>query len=89
MAERVEVLQAVNEERHFQDVKWGTIEATGGHSIAEWVLLIESELNEAKEAVVKGGHGRNSVKHELIQVAALVFAALEQHGLEEVTGRAL
>jgi len=46
-------------------------------------------LNEVKSALLKGGEGRNSVKSELIQVAALCFAALEQHGLEDSKGRGL
>jgi hypothetical protein len=53
------------------------------------MILIESELEEAKRAIVKGGKGRDSWRQELIQVAALCCAALEQHGLEDEERREL
>lgn len=75
-----DVVQAVAEERMFQDEKHGSIQESP-HEIGSWVLLIEAELNEVKSALIKGGFGRDSYRSELIQVAALCFAALEQHGL--------
>ena len=42
-----------------------------------------------KHAIIKGGQGRNGLRSELVQVAALCFAALEQHGLDEQAGRAI
>lgn len=48
--------------------------------MGEWILLMESELAEAKHALIKGGRGRDTVRHEIIQVGALCVAALEQHG---------
>jgi len=77
---KTQVLNAVLEERDFQDQKWGPIDENP-HDMGTWLLLIESELNEAKLAAVKGGDGRNAVRHELIQVAALCMATLENHGL--------
>lgn len=78
------VVEAVAAERRFQDTKHGT----DPHELGTWVLLIEAELNEAKAALIKGGEGRNSVRSELIQVAALCFATLEQYGTHSVhTGR--
>lgn len=74
------VYEAFDYERQFQDDKWGDISASGGHSLAEWVMLIEAEVQEAKEACIKGGVGRDSLRSELIQIGALVCAALEQHG---------
>lgn len=71
---------AVESERRFQDEKWGPIEEHG-HSLAEWVLIAEAELAEAKQAVIKGGSGRNSVRAEIIQTMAVLRAALEQHGV--------
>ena len=75
------VVNYVAAERVFQDGKWGRIE-DNPHELGVWILLIEAELAEAKEALIKGGEGRNGVRAELIQVAALCFAALEQHGIE-------
>lgn len=77
MTSKTDVINAILEERDFQDQKHNT----SHHGMGTWLLLIESELDEAKLAAVKGGKGRNSVRHELIQVAALCVAALEDHGL--------
>lgn len=80
---------AVDLERKFQDDKWGPIEEKG-HSLAEWVLIAEAELAEAKQAVIKGGSGRNSVRSEIIQTMAVLRAALEQHGVvDDHDGRQL
>lgn len=75
------VIGAVHKERQFQDAKWGTVDERP-HSLAEWVLIAEAELEEAKHAVIKGGSGRNSVRSEMVQVMAVLQAALEQHGIE-------
>lgn len=77
----LEVIAAnIGAERRFQDNKWGPIDVAG-HSLAEWVLIAEAELAEAKQAVIKGGSGRNSVRSEIIQTMAVLHAALEQHGV--------
>lgn len=78
---RTAILSEVIAEREFQDLKHGTITAEGGHTLGEWLLIAESELNEAKTALIKGGTGRNSLRSEMIQVVATLFAALEQHGI--------
>lgn len=84
-----EIISAVHKERLFQDAKWGSI-CDNPHSLAEWVLIAESELAEAKLAVIKGGSGRNSVRAEIIQTMAVLQAALEQHGvIDDHDGRAL
>lgn len=77
MSSKTDIISAVLEERDFQDQK----HRTSHHGMGTWLLLIESELEEAKLAAVKGGSGRNSVRHELVQVAALCMAALEDHNL--------
>lgn len=80
-ATRHEVIVALSQERVFQDSKHGSIHQEP-HTPAGWMLLIEAELHEARNAVIKGGLGRDSWRHELVQVAALCIAALEQHGLQ-------
>ncbi len=80
---REEVYIALDDERDYGDHKHGPITGTGGHSLGEWVILAEAELAEAKLALIKGGKGRNSLRSELLQVAAVCVAALEQHGLVE------
>ena len=74
------VVAAVEQERIFQDSKFGALFEGGEHTCGEWVLLIEDELREAKQALIKGGTGRNSLRSEVVQMAALCFAMLEQHG---------
>lgn len=63
------------------------IQGPGGHELGTWLIILEKELEEAKVAAVHGGSkatsGRNSIRSELIQCAAVCVAALEQHGLEE------
>lgn len=95
-----EILAAIMKERKFQDEKYGPvrIEQTlngnymsksgpGGHDLGTWVVILESELDECKSALVHGGSkrasGRDTARQELIQLAAVCVAALEQHGLEE------
>ena len=83
-----EVNQHVEVERMFQDSKHGPIEQHS-HTIGEWILILESELAEAKVALIKGGTGRDSVLQEVLQVAAVAVACLEQHGLKEISKRAV
>lgn len=82
-----EVVTLVEHEREYQDTKHGAVDRNP-HTIGGWILLMESELAEAKEALIKGGEGRDSVMHEILQVTALGFAALQQHGLD-TSGRSL
>lgn len=72
---------AVRDEREFQDQKFGP---GSRHTIGEWILIMEAELEEAKLALIKGGVGRNSVLQEIVQVCATGVACLEQHGVQEV-----
>lgn len=80
--------KAIIEERMFQDRKHGH-PSDNPHSIGAWLMTIEAELAEAKAACIKGGEGRDNVINEIIQIAALCVACLEQHGVEEVEGRAV
>ena len=79
MAQRLRgVYEAIEDERAYQDRKWGTIQ-DHPHTVAEWLLILESELAEAKQAWVKGD-GATAALREVVQVAAVAFACLEQHG---------
>lgn len=86
------LLRRVMEERAHQDRKYGPVGTTehpgpGGHDLSGWLIVIEKELHEAKEAATGHGRrnntGRNSTRAEILQIAAVCFAALEQHGLPE------
>ena len=78
---------AIMDERQFQDQKFGKLGEGGEHTLGEWVLLIEAELNEAKESLIKGGTGRNALRSEIVQIAALAVACLEQHGTVDAHGK--
>lgn len=77
--EHADILQAIRNERDYQDDKWGRGRA---HSVAEWLLIMELELIEAKEAWCKG-KGDPDALQELLQVVAVGFACMEQHGVRE------
>ena len=82
------VVDMIGFERSHQNQKHGAIESNP-HEAGTWLLLIEAELNEAKHALIKGGVGRDTWTNELIQVAALCSAAVEQHGMTDKEGRAI
>lgn len=75
------VVHEIGLERDFQRTKYESRPNYGGHSVAAWLFLIEAELQEAKMACIKGGEGRDHVLAEIVQVAALCCACLEQHGM--------
>ena len=79
-------LRAIAREREFQDRKHGHPN-DNPHSVGAWLLCIEAELQEAKAACIKGGKGRDNVINEIVQVAALCVACLEQHGINPLPGR--
>jgi hypothetical protein len=81
---KLEIFDALRRERAYQDAKWGTIQQHP-HTVGEWLLVVESELLEAKEAWCKGQGDRGALV-ELVQVAAVVVACLEQHGIVERPG---
>lgn len=68
---------AISEERIYQNRKWGTIKDRP-HTIAEWILIAEAELEEAKRAWTKECSDLRALS-ELLQTAAVIVAALEQH----------
>jgi hypothetical protein len=79
--ERADVFAAIDRERAWQELKWGT-NTEHPHTVGEWLLIVEAELAEAKQGWVKG-QGDYDALRELVQVAAVAVAALEQHGAPE------
>lgn len=76
-----QVFRAIQEERDYQDVKWGTIDEHP-QSIPGYLLIIRKELEEAEMGWMKNVQGRDSAMSEILQVAAVCVAALQQYGLE-------
>lgn len=75
----IDIMHAVEDERHYQDRKWGTIDEHP-HTVGEWLLIAESELQEAKAAWCKG-RGDEGALLELLQVISVGVACLQQHGV--------
>lgn len=78
MTTRGHIFDAIGREREYQDAKW----RANPHTVGEWLLIVESELQEAKQAWCKTG-GDFGALEELLQVIAVGVAALEQHGVFE------
>ena len=73
------IYRAIKAERRYQDVVHGTIEENP-HTVGEWLLIIESELTEAKHAWI---HGKGDVDAllEILQIAATAVACMEDRGV--------
>lgn len=78
MTDREMVYEAVDRERMHQIGKWGIRH----HSLGEWLLIMEGELNEAKAAWVDTGEIDGALC-EVLQVVAVGVACLECHGIVE------
>ena len=70
---------AVKCERNYQDAKWGTPDEHP-HDVGAWLLIMRNELREAEDAWCNGG-GDEGALCEVMQVVAVGFACLEQHGV--------
>jgi len=85
MNKRDEVFEAINEERSYQQSKWNeNVTDSGGlHTLPEWLLYVESYVNEAKHVYSRfpNPQGRVFCQHALRKIAALAVAALEDHGV--------
>ena len=76
-----EIFKAVQRERRHQDCKYGVVGKDRVPTIGDWILILEEEISEARLAQVKG-NSREALQ-ELLQVATVAVAALQQHGLVE------
>ena len=74
------VFDAIRREREYQDKKYGTPEQRK-LGIGDYVVIAESEMAEVRYDII-----HNSPEYaiqELVQVAAVIVAALELHGVRE------
>lgn len=76
-----EVVEKIRQEREYQNSKWGTVEEHP-QSIPGYLLVIRKELEEAENGWMKNVSGRDSAMAEILQIAAVAVAAMEQHGFE-------
>lgn len=75
---RDEVYDAINKERDHQDDKWGPNKP---QSLPGFLIILERELQEAKEAWLKNIEGDHAALNEIVQVAATAVACLEKYGV--------
>lgn len=73
-----DVVNAIHDELTKQDKKWGVNKP---QSLPGFLMIIESELAEAKLGWNKNLEGKSAPLNELVQVAASCFAALQRYGL--------
>ena len=66
-----EVLAAIESERDYQDKLWGV----QNHLPEHWVTILMEEVGEVAKAVLE--NNTSEYVDEMIQVAAVVIAALE------------
>lgn len=76
-----EVIKYIFLERLRQDEKWGKLEVKN-QSLAGMLLVLEAELQEAKDGWMKNVQGKHSALSEVVQIAAVCVAILEQYGTE-------
>lgn len=77
---RESLFQAIERERKYQDALWGTLEAHA-HFVIEWIEILQERLNKARDAYYLDSEP--SALHEILTVAAVAVACLEQHGIVE------
>lgn len=73
-----EALHAIFLELEHQRQKWGSDKQ---QSLPGFLLILESEMDEAKRGWTKNSEGRNSPLSEVVQVAAVALACLTRYGV--------
>jgi NTP pyrophosphatase (non-canonical NTP hydrolase) len=78
---RTHIYDAIDRERDFQIAKYGNHDRT----VAAWILILEAELNEAKEGWINntGEIGDQEAIKEILQVISVGVGCLENHGVIE------
>src|SRR4051812_5599731 len=72
-----EPLVAIYRKLEHQRQKWGRDKS---QSLPGFLMVLESELTEAKRGWIKNLEGRNSPLAEVVQIAAVALACLARYG---------
>lgn len=72
---KAKILRAIESERWYQEHK----RPGHKHTIAEWLIVMEKCLNDAKRRWYSDGRGMDEIR----EVTACGVAAMEQHGAPE------
>lgn len=78
MTTRSNIFQAIDVERKYQDDLWGPLEQQNNRDLLCWMRCLKEEVLEAN-AEIRHQSPRN-FHHELVQIAAVAIACLEQQG---------
>ena len=74
-----QVFYAIENERKYQDSKWGSLEERG-HEVGSWLTIMRVCLAKAELAYTTQ-NGDTAAIDEIRQVIATGVACLEQHGI--------
>lgn len=72
------VYEIVRKEMLRQNAKYGTPQERD-LPLAEYIMIIEGELQEAKDGLLSGRTDEHSALNELVQVAATALQAVQYH----------
>ena len=78
-AHRDDIYQAIDQERLYQDQKWGTI-TMRPHEVSAWLTILRAQLNRAEMAWASS-EGDAAALKAIRQLAAVSVACMEQHGV--------
>lgn len=73
-----DVIDELKRERDYQDNKRGTVDENP-HEVGQWLKIIRKKLDAAEEAYA--ACFTHSARAEIVQVAAVAVACLEEHGV--------
>lgn len=82
---REEVYQRLDDERTYQEQRWGVRNAGGQyveaeHSVGDFLVFVDKYVADAKRALTTQASDRGALE-ELRKVAGLCVACFEQHGV--------
>ena len=80
---RSEIFDLIDDERLYQDDKWGADRAL---SLWAWLTIAERELLEARSALIEDNTAH--AKSEILQAVAVLVAALEWYGVQHEASHA-
>jgi hypothetical protein len=78
MVTRQEVFSVINDERIYQERKWGTL-VMRPHEVGSWLIIMRQLLNDAERAYMSK-RGNVGALDEVRKVVAVGVACMEQHG---------
>jgi hypothetical protein len=78
MTLRSEVYNTIDDERDYQDAKWGGPPHDQSETVGNFLIYLERYLVKAKDAYVDAGHSTQAL-HEIRKIAALAVCCMEVH----------